>query len=79
LATSPPLTTPLMFRSSGVDACDHSERFLFSYDIHRLHSNPKRPARIVMNPEVRTAYDWRWYAWENYVLRIPVVDWWRCT
>ncbi|BEI92256.1 uncharacterized protein CcaverHIS019_0410760 [Cutaneotrichosporon cavernicola] len=73
---SPTLTLPLQFRDSGVGACDHSECFLFSYDLHRLYPSPERPPRIIMNPDVRVAYRRSWYKWHNGVLRIPVVEWW---
>lgn len=72
---SPALTEPILFRASGVDACDHSECFLFSYDLHRLYP-AGRPPKIWMNPSVKTAYEDRWYRWNNYVLRIPMVQWW---
>lgn len=73
---SPPLTQPLKFRTSGIDSCDHSECFLFSYDLHRLFTD-RRP-RILMNPRVLTTYDPKWWTWNNVVLRVPVVKWWRC-
>ncbi len=75
---SPTLTLPLKFRESGVEACDHSECFLFSYDLHRLYPTPERPPRIIMNPDVRLAYKTNWWKWHNGVLRIPVVEWWLC-
>jgi hypothetical protein len=30
-----------------------------------------------MNPDVRTAYHEKWWAWRNVVLRIPAVEWWQ--
>ncbi|KAL1405248.1 hypothetical protein Q8F55_008874 [Vanrija albida] len=73
---SPPLPSPIQFRISGVDACDHSECFLFSLDLHRLYSSPERPPRILMNPDVRTGYSVRWWKWNDVVLRIPVLRFW---
>lgn len=75
---SPALTTPIHFRTSGIDACDHSECFLFSYDLHRLYPTPERPPKIIMNPDVRTAYADNWWKWHNGVTRIPVIQWWLC-
>lgn len=75
---SPTLGLPLNFRDSGLDACDHSECFLFSYDLHRLYPTRERPPRIIMNPDVRVAYVTRWWKWHNSVQRIPVVEWWLC-
>lgn len=80
---SPPLTSPLKFRTSEIDACDHSECFLFSYDLHRLYSSnrtggstgPRRP-RIYMNPTVKVAYEWNWWKWNNVVLEIPILKLW---
>ncbi len=72
---SPPLDDPIKFRTSGIDACDHSESFLFSYDLHRLYNDPQRPPRIYMNPTVKVAYLPKWYRWQNTVLRIGVVKW----
>lgn len=73
---SPALTTPIKFRTSGIEACDQSECFVFSYDIHRLY--PDRRPRIIMNPSVRVAYKKRWWLWRNVVLQMPVVKWWQC-
>lgn len=73
---SPSLADPIKFRTSGVDACDHSESFLFSYDLHRLYHTPQRPPRIYMNPSVKVAYSPNWFKWHNTVLRIGVVRWW---
>jgi len=73
---SPALDFPIQFRSSGIDACDHSECFLFSYDLHRLYPTRERPPRIYMNPSVKVAYQENWYRWHNHVLRIPIVKWW---
>jgi len=73
---SPALNFPIQFRSSGIDACDHSECFLFSYDLHRLYPTRERPPRIYMNPSVKVAYQENWYRWHNHVLRIPIVKWW---
>ncbi|KAL7421833.1 hypothetical protein Q5752_003604 [Cryptotrichosporon argae] len=75
--SSPELSLPLEFRTSDIQACDHSECFLFSYDIHRLYPTSFRPPRIVMNPQVRVAYQKNWWTWYNVVLRSPVVNWWR--
>lgn len=73
---SPALTEPIQFRSSGIDACDHSECFLFSYDLHRLYEAGSGGPKIWMNPSVKTAYEDKWYRWNNVVLRVPVVQWW---
>ena len=73
---SPPLSEPIKFRQSEIDACDHSECFLFSYDLHRYYNTPDRPPRIYMNPSVKVAYDQEWYKWQNFVLQIGVVRWW---
>ncbi|KAK4683508.1 alpha-1,3-mannosyltransferase, partial [Tremellales sp. Uapishka_1] len=73
---SPPLSYPLQFRGSHIDACDHSECFLFSYDLHRIHSTPDRPPRIYMNPSVKVAYQANWFRWHTKILRIPVIKWW---
>jgi hypothetical protein len=77
---SPPLTDPIQFRTSGVDACDHSECFLFSYDLHRYYraTEAERRPRILMNPAVRVAYEQRWYHWNNVILRRPFIRWWLC-
>jgi len=40
---------PITFRDSGIDACDHSECFLVSYDLHRLYNATKRPLRIYLD------------------------------
>lgn len=74
--SSPPLTTPIKFRSTGVEACDHSECFLFSYDLHRVYNKPERRPRILINPTVKVAYLPHWFRWHNTVLRIPAVKWW---
>ncbi|TXT04902.1 hypothetical protein VHUM_03985 [Vanrija humicola] len=73
---SPPLSSPLQFRVSGIDACDHSECFLFSLDLNRLYGSADRPPRILMNPDVRTAYSVKWWKWNDVVLRIPVLKFW---
>jgi hypothetical protein len=73
---SPPLTHPQKFRSSQIEACDHSECFLFSYDLHRRFPTHQRPPRIYMNPKVKVAYDENWWRWQTRVLRQPVVRWW---
>ncbi|WOO85796.1 uncharacterized protein LOC62_07G009282 [Vanrija pseudolonga] len=73
---SPPLPSPIQFRISGVDACDHSECFLFSLDLHRLYSSTDRRPRILMNPDVRTGYSVKWWKWNDVVLRIPVLKFW---
>jgi hypothetical protein len=74
---SPALQTPLQFRISGVGECDHSECFLFSYDLHRFYHTQDRPPRIIMNPHVITTYSQNWWAWRNIVLQIPAVQWWQ--
>ncbi|KAK4687636.1 alpha-1,3-mannosyltransferase, partial [Tremellales sp. Uapishka_1] len=74
--TSPPLGSGPTFRSSGIDACDHSECFLFSYDIHRRYNGTRRPPRIYMNPNVLVAYDANWFKWHTVILRVGVVRWW---
>ena len=73
---SPPLTDPILFRSSGIDACEHSECFLVAYDLHRLYRSAERPSKIIMNPNVRTAYDTKWWTWNNVILRAPIVQLW---
>ncbi|ORY35322.1 cryptococcal mannosyltransferase 1-domain-containing protein [Naematelia encephala] len=73
---SPPLVTPLQFHPSPFQACDHSECFLMSYDLHRLYNTTERPARIVMNPQVRVAYEQNWWKWQNVVLRVPIIRFW---
>lgn len=73
---SPPISLPLQFRASGIEACDHSECFLFSYDLHRLHDD--RAPKILMNPTVIVAYSSKWYAWNRFVLHMPIVEWWTC-
>lgn len=73
---SPNLTDPIRFRTSGIDACDHSECFLFSYDLHRYYNNTVGRPRIVMNPRVKVAYEHNWYHWNNVFLRRPVIRWW---
>lgn len=75
--SSPPLQDPIQFRTSGIEACDHSECFLFSYDLHRLYEAGSGGPKIVMNPSVQTAYEDRWFQWNNVVLRIPMIKWWR--
>ena len=72
---SPPLPSPIQFRDSSSESCDHSECFLFSYDLHRLYGAQRRP-KIYMNPTVQVAYDANWYRWHTTVLRIPVVKCW---
>lgn len=74
---SPPIQLPLAFRTSHLDACDHSECFLFSYDLHRLYAaEGQRRPRILMNPRVKVAYELRWWYWHNVVLENPVVKFW---
>lgn len=73
---SPELTLPLKFRSTGIEACDHSECFMFGYDLHRLYNTTERPPRILMNPTVEVAYASNWYTWQTSVLRIPSVRLW---
>lgn len=73
---SPALTSPIQFRTSDVDACDHSECFLFSYDLHRLYHEQDRRPRILINPQVRVAYEKTWYHWNNVFLRRPIIRWW---
>lgn len=73
---SPALSEPILFRESGVDACDHSECFLFSYDLHRLYEAGSGGPKIWMNPDVRTAYEEQWWRWNEYVLRVPMIQWW---
>jgi hypothetical protein len=74
---SPPLEIPIRFRPSAIEACDHSESFLFSYDIHRLYANTEGRPRILMNPAVQVAYTEQWYHWNTIILRHPVVQMWR--
>lgn len=74
---SPPIPSPVKFRGpSYKDACDHSEAFLFSYDIHRRLEG-QRPPRIIMNPAVKVAYSLNWYRWRNTILQIPFVRFWQ--
>lgn len=73
---SPPLSEPVKFRASHIPACDHSEAFLFSYDLHRLYDSPQRPPRIYMNPTVKVAYSPNWFIWQNVILRVGFVRWW---
>jgi hypothetical protein len=74
---SPAIPSPVKFRGpSYKDACDHSEAFLFSYDIHRRLEG-QRPPRIVMNPAVKVAYSLNWYRWRNTILQIPFVRFWQ--
>ncbi|WVF66089.1 hypothetical protein IAT40_000828 [Kwoniella sp. CBS 6097] len=49
---SPPLTTPLQFRTSNISACDHSECFLIGYDLHRLSasSSPSTSSSDLQQP-----------------------------
>lgn len=76
--TSPPLASPITFRTSGIDACDHSECFLLSYDLHRFYKATQgRRARIWMNPAVKVAYEDKWFHWNNSVLRLPIIRWWQ--
>ena len=72
---SPPVSLPLQFRGPSSEACDHSECFLLSYDLHRLYRLQRRP-RIYMNPTVQVAYEANWYRWHTTVLRVPVVRLW---
>lgn len=74
--SSPELALPLKFRASGIQACDHSECFLWSYDLHRLYNDPARPPRIYMNPTVQVAYEDSWYRWHHTILRRPVIKFW---
>lgn len=73
---SPPLRLPVSFRTSSLPECNHSECFLLSYDIHRLHSTEERPPRIAIDPRVRVAYQRRWYTYQKQVNEIPVIKWW---
>lgn len=82
---SPPLELPYRFRSSGIDACDASECFLFSYDLHRHYaalsssgnaSKQQQGPKIYMNPAVKVAYSRRWWIWHTIILRTPIVKWW---
>lgn len=66
----------MKFRSTGIEACDHSECFLFSYDLHRIHNTRERPPRILINPSVKVAYQRHWFRWQNTVLRVPMIKWW---
>jgi len=74
---SPPLDLPIRFRNSSIDACDHSESFLFSYDLHRLYAKVEGRPRILVNPAVQVAYEDQWFYWNNIILRHPVIRWWR--
>ncbi|WWC66739.1 uncharacterized protein I206_100644 [Kwoniella pini CBS 10737] len=71
---SPKIELPIKFRTSNIPECDHSECFLISYDLHRYHYN--RPVKIYMNPKVKVAYEQNWYKWNNFILRIPIINWW---
>ena len=73
---SPKLTTPLQFRTSGIEACDHSECFLFSYDLHRYYNTTSGRPRILMNPRVKVAYEKNWFHWNVVLLRRPMIQWW---
>lgn len=73
---SPPLSHPMQFRGSlPEDACEHSECFFFSYDIHRSLANRRRPC-ILMNPKVQVTYTTNWYQWHTEILRLPFVKFW---
>lgn len=74
---SPPLDLPIRFRNSSIDACDHSESFLFSYDLHRLYAKVEGRPRILVNPAVQVAYEDQWFYWNNTLLRYPIIRWWR--
>lgn len=74
--SSPPVELPLQFRPSNIEACDHSEAFLPSYDLHRLYADIEARPRILMNPAVQVAYVDKWYHWNNVILRYPIVKWW---
>lgn len=74
--SSPPVELPLQFRPSNIEACDHSEAFLLSYDLHRLYADIEGRPRILMNPAVQVAYVDKWYHWNNVILRYPIVKWW---
>jgi hypothetical protein len=73
---SPPLEVPLRFRPSKIEACDHSEAFLFSYDLHRLYDEVEGRPRILINPAVQVAYEEKWFYWNNVILRRPIIKWW---
>lgn len=73
---SPPLSHPMRFRGSlPEDACEHSECFFFSYDIHRSLANQRRP-RILMNPKVQVTYTVNWFQWHTEILPLPFVKFW---
>jgi hypothetical protein len=73
---SPPLEIPLSFRPSNIEACDHSEAFLISYDLHRLYAEVEGRPRILINPAVQVAYEDKWFHWNNVILRRPIIRWW---
>jgi hypothetical protein len=73
---SPPLEIPLRFRPSNIEACDHSEAFLISYDLHRLYAETEGGPRILINPAVQVAYEEKWFYWNNVILRRPIIKWW---
>ncbi|WRT63898.1 uncharacterized protein IL334_000824 [Kwoniella shivajii] len=71
---SPTIDLPIQFRTSNISQCDHSECFLISYDLHRVHSD--RPTKIYMNPNVKVAYERKWFKWNNVILKIPMIQFW---
>lgn len=73
---SPKASTPIRFRGPAIPGvCDHSECFLFNYDLHRLYAGERLP-RIYMNPAVKVGYDYNWFVWHTSLLRVPAVRWW---
>ena len=70
-ASSPALTPPLRFRASAEGECFSSESFLLPYDFRRIMGLD----RIFVNPRVITAYKWKFYVWNKWVLRQRYVQW----
>lgn len=70
---TPPRSAPaLKFRASSPRECFSSESFLFPYDLRRQFMLED----IYVNPRVITAYQWKHYFWNKYVLRHWLVLWW---
>lgn len=73
---SPPLEIPLRFRLSRIEACDHSEAFLISYDLHRLYAQVEDRPKISINSAAQVVYEGKWFHWNNVILRCPNLKWW---
>jgi len=63
---------PVTFRTQRPDECYMSECYFVWYDARKLYGLNE----FYVNPKVIVAYEYKYWWWHGWVLRIPIVLWW---